>query len=1140
MALSEQQIRLVIRAVTEIGGFDAAITKTKEVEAATQSLGRVTREEKALGAAMSREEKAHRDALISDIKQETTEQERLTAAIHRQAGEVLILTRENDALRASIQQRRDMEMRRLNAPLAQPLTSALDIDATQQRRDLEVHRLNAAATAKANAEQMRLQSIQQKRDLEMYRVQNAQPGEGQRGVVGNIGTDIGKVAEWAVATAAIYGTIQMLRSGIETYSEFEMETVKLGWAGKNIAEGFASQHEAAVALTAKILDLKTAYGSAGVEAMQAADVFARLGETQSEVARDTEVAVKLGRIAGMPAQEVARLGEAMRLEFGLSADEFQKVADKLAKIGFMGPATIKGLLEGGTRVGAVWKQAGGDIEEVIALIAAGRMGGRPEPEVANAIRTMMVRLENPTHQRALYELTKKATGTGMDVVKASGESVPPWEIFSELKSIFTKLSETQRGDLAGQLGFTVGSTRGANILQSIMTNFGTAESYKKKMEESSGGELNIKAAQSLDTLKGATDRVGAAWDTLAAKTTTLGSVMTNTMNALAVVLTKNVGADPSKLQELLEQRNRLMGKSGVHLSTPFGGDVELPGLKGIADFIATVVGHGDDAAKALADVNKQIYDLQHPGPAKEKAVEDKARELEEGGGYRGEDPEYKALMDRLKPKPKQAVSTMDASLGGESPSGMSGMSAAMDAAAAETEAGKQAKDSGRLGDEIYRLSKALDDLKHNAKGTNEELERYDALLKEAADIGSAVGDAVKKHGEAEKVTQHVIDEQTTAEEHAYAQQLRGIEMVSKAQSEYEAILEGGMKGPHREELAARKEQQRLQDEMTRLKGVDVDALTQGAFNAQESDELRVQRDLNMSIVNIQVAQIKDKTRMVEEQERENNAVAKKLGMLSDEDMLKARIMAGEMKRGEIKKSMGFGEFSLLGASYRKMYQELGGQVTGDPFGMGGGAGAGAGGAGAATQEAPAAEARKSRSPYQGYWDSHGRFRGAEWKDIPTAGLNSAPLGMSMMHGDTGELGEAGPTGDNRLNRFNAAFEKHGGKRSHLNESAAPQEGVVSRAHPVYDHQGRLIGYTAKPIVQETASEDAGIRQPPRPPAPRYSAGATGGNVSQDPMAVTNAHVFAVAIVNQLKDLLKPPILVQVQGGPTAGTVANKR
>ena len=120
MALSEQQIRLVIRAVTEIGGFDAAITKTKEVEAATQSLGRVTREEKALGAAMSREEKAHRDALISDIKQETTEQERLTAAIHRQAGEVLILTRENDALRASIQQRRDMEMRRLNAPLAQP------------------------------------------------------------------------------------------------------------------------------------------------------------------------------------------------------------------------------------------------------------------------------------------------------------------------------------------------------------------------------------------------------------------------------------------------------------------------------------------------------------------------------------------------------------------------------------------------------------------------------------------------------------------------------------------------------------------------------------------------------------------------------------------------------------------------------------------------------------------------------------------------------------------------------------------------------------------------------------------------------------------------------------------------------------
>ena len=816
------------------------------------------------------------------------------AAAHRQLGEQLMMTRRQDASEASAK-----------AALSSRYTAeAVKIEAAQ------VAQANTAWHARASA----IDTVGRKQEAALNKLQPGFTsggatggagggGGGGRGVIGNIGNDIGKVAEWAVATAAIYGTIQMLRHGIEVYSEFEVETVKLGWAGKNIAAGFASQHEAAVALTSTILGLKVAYGSAGTEAMQAADVFARLGENQGEIARDTGVAVKLGRIGGMPAQEVARLGEAMRLEFGLASEEFEKVADKLAKIGFMGPATIKGLLEGGSRVGGVWKQAGGQLDEVFAIIAAGRMGGRTESEVANAVRTMMVRLGQPTHQEKLYEITKRATGTGMEFGDAAGNAKAPWEIFRELKSIFSQMNDKGRDDLSKQLGFEVGGTRGANILQSIMTNFATAEDVLKKERDGSGGELNRKSGESLDTLSGASARVTAAFDVLAANTSTLGLVMTSAMKALEILLSKNAGVDQSERQRLVEREAAIKSQ----MKSPL-----RPG--GLEEELATV--------------QQQLYKVEHPGSLLAKSKEQFRTDISPA-----------ALEEMLQQERKQVLA--EGPMGPQLPTeGPMGPQLPMDEQMGPpVPEGERIKGSLEQAHEIKSAISALEEQLRHAKGSDaihKLAMSFDELRDKAAKAGATVKDSVEGFIDKQKVDEKIANSVRSLHA-ASGADWQSEEGEIKARAKLDTFRKYG-RGAGSAVETNEEERRALLTMQETLRSTNPSSDPSSTVYKVQMEEkenalLEIEERLRMNAKGLVTAQLQDELKTLETQKQKTDQLAKQLGMLSDEDMLKTRILAGEMRRGEIKKSMDVGEFVNLPQGDRKRYEMLGGHVTGKFGGM---------------------------------------------------------------------------------------------------------------------------------------------------------------------------------------------------------------
>jgi hypothetical protein len=203
--------------------------------------------------------------------------------------------------------------------------------------------------------------------------------------------------------------------------------------------------------------------------------------------------------------------------------------------------------------------------------------------------------------------------------------------------------------------------------------------------------------------------------------------------------------------------------------------------------------------------------------------------------------------------------------------------------------------------------------------------------------------------------------------------------------------------------------------------------------ARKTELDRIRLALTQNEAGLKGAILQDEIKSVDAQTKKTDQMAKQLGMLSDEDMLQARIMASAIKRGEIKQEIPWAEFSQLSQGERKRFEMFGGKVTGTPFGIGAGG---------------------------------------------------------------GEESAAAPAGPRK---------------------------IVSRAHPVFDHQGRLIGYedqTVNEPADTSAPSAPSQREPIRPPTRPHgglSASESGGNV--DEMAVAIAREMRV----QLATLFPIPV-----------------
>jgi TP901 family phage tail tape measure protein len=194
--------------------------------------------------------------------------------------------------------------------------------------------------------------------------------------------NIGKVLEWAVATGAVYGALQAVRTAMD-----DLISVEFAMAGltKVMREG----ERRAASLRPTLLKLGQAYGELGTAVIDASTEWARLQLSTIEIAENARAALLAQAVAEMEVVDATRYLIASMKQFDQSAlanlrtlDQWNELSNRMAvRAVDMATATA--------RAGSVMNNAGVEIQRLNAYTAAlVQATGRSGQEIGTAVRTM--------------------------------------------------------------------------------------------------------------------------------------------------------------------------------------------------------------------------------------------------------------------------------------------------------------------------------------------------------------------------------------------------------------------------------------------------------------------------------------------------------------------------------------------------------------------------------------------------------------------------------------------------------------------------------------------------------------------------------------------------------------------------------
>lgn len=147
-------------------------------------------------------------------------------------------------------------------------------------------------------------------------------------------------------------------------------------------------------------DISSAYGIAAKEtAALAADIAATGAEGEalmSSIQQTTRLAV-LGEV---DRQEAMKATLSLQSAFRMNTDELAESINFLNAVENQTSATLEDLSTAIPKVGPVIRSLGGDVKDLATLLVAMREGGIPAAEAANALKSGLASLINPTKQAA--------------------------------------------------------------------------------------------------------------------------------------------------------------------------------------------------------------------------------------------------------------------------------------------------------------------------------------------------------------------------------------------------------------------------------------------------------------------------------------------------------------------------------------------------------------------------------------------------------------------------------------------------------------------------------------------------------------------------------------------------------------------
>jgi TP901 family phage tail tape measure protein len=287
----------------------------------------------------------------------------------------------------------------------------------------------------------------------------------------------------AVATRAVSLFTNTLSGAIEEAISFQQEIVRLSQVTGTSISGLSK-------LTDEITDLATTLGVSSDKLLTVTTILAQAGLSAEDTRvalsalAKTELAPTFGNIT-----ETAEGAVAILAQFKLGAGALESQLGSLNAVAGKFAVESGDLVETIRRTGGVFKAAGGDLNELIALFTSVRATTRESAAtIATGLRTIFTRIQRPKTIEYLKQF-------GVELTDLEGKFVGPYEAIRLLSEALAGLEE---GDISFvQIAEELGGFRQIGKVIPLLREFATAQAALKVAQEGSGSLAKDQATAQL-------------------------------------------------------------------------------------------------------------------------------------------------------------------------------------------------------------------------------------------------------------------------------------------------------------------------------------------------------------------------------------------------------------------------------------------------------------------------------------------------------------------------------------------------------------------------------------------------------------------------------------------------------------------
>ncbi|OME10533.1 phage tail tape measure protein [Paenibacillus odorifer] len=301
-------------------------------------------------------------------------------------------------------------------------------------------------------------------------------------------------AQFAMTGTLYYAFTRGATEAISLLKDFEYELVNVQRVmGESADVGYVKD---------SMISSAKEYGYALREVASVYTLIAQNGfdEKQTEQLARTALMAKNVEQSFQSASQAQELMTGAILNYGMAAEDSEKLLDKLNEVSNNFPTTSKKLLEGINRVGATAKNAGVDIDELIGYLTTLNQAGFSGSVAGNAIKSFISFSSRPI----AVDKLEKYVGV---MKQANGDMMKFPELLSKIAAQWDNLSDVERNEI------TQAIARGdqASRFIALMNNYSKVMDVAKVSEESFGSAQRENTL-TMSTLTKQSEQLRASWD----------------------------------------------------------------------------------------------------------------------------------------------------------------------------------------------------------------------------------------------------------------------------------------------------------------------------------------------------------------------------------------------------------------------------------------------------------------------------------------------------------------------------------------------------------------------------------------------------------------------------------------------------